>query len=378
MKRDTKPVDKLPVKIRTKLSPKGHKSIYLDIYDKGIRKKEYLKLYLLPEKTEEAKEANKRTMQLAETIRAERVIALQAKKSSFYIPERKELKMPFVDYMAMEISKMEKLRTPNYIRRYKSGESWVRRYDSQTTVEGVNKNWVLGFIRFLSTTPGKYGKLLNQNTAHEYLIYVANILNNAVREGILSSNPTKQLSTSDRPKKYESKRDYLTDAEINKLIAVPSPKKYNNIRNAFLFSCYCGLRYSDIVQLKWKNIVMCDNSIAIDKKLQKTQTMIHLPLNKKAISFLPERTKPNDLVFKLPKSLVTTEAYIKIWSEFAEINKHVTFHTSRHTFAVNILAKGGDIYTLSKLLGHKRVTTTQIYADILDENKKKTMDLLDK
>ena len=93
---------------------------------------------------------------------------------------------------------------------------------------------------------------------------------------------------------------------------------------------------------------------------------------------MPERQKDNDLVFTLPKSMVTTEAYIKVWSEFAQIDKHITFHSSRHTFAVNILAKGGDIYTLSKLLGHKKVSTTQIYAEVLGESKKMTIELLDK
>lgn len=71
------------------------------------------------------------------------------------------------------------------------------------------------------------------------------------------------------------------------------------------------------------------------------------------------------------------ELYIKIWCEFAGINKPVTFHTSRHSFAVNILARGGNIYTLSKLLGYKNITITQIYVDILDKNKRATVDLLD-
>ena len=132
------------------------------------------------------------------------------------------------------------------------------------------------------------------------------------------------------------------------------------------------------MQLKWKNIRATEEGLVIEKKIQKTQRPIYLPLSKKASNILPERGKESDLVFSLPKSMVTVEAYIKVWSEFAGIEKHVTFHTSRHTFAVNILALGGDIYTLSKLLGHKRVATTQIYAEVLDENKKKTMQLLDK
>lgn len=370
-------IDKSPVKLRFKKISGGNRSLYLDIYDNGKRKKEYLKLYLIPEKTEEDRQKNSRTLELAETIRAERILHLQSNKSSFFTPENKEAKIPFVNYMANEIDRMKLLRTENYIRKYKCIESWVRKYDSRTALEEVNRKWVQEFVHFLSITPGKYGRKLNQNTIYVYLIYIANILNNAVREGLIQSNPTKSLTVADRPKKYDTSRAYLTEEEIKRLREVPSPAKYNDIRNAFLFACYCGLRYSDLQKLKWKNIKKTTDGAIIDMKLQKTQTLLYLPLNKTALRLLPERTKDSDLVFNLPKSMVTTEAYIKVWSEFAQIDKHITFHSSRHTFAVNILAKGGDIYTLSKLLGHKRVATTQIYAEVLGESKKRTIELLD-
>lgn len=372
-----KTVDKSPVKLRYKKISGGNRSLYLDIYDNGKRKKEYLKLYLIPEKTEEDREKNSKTLELAETIRAERILNLQSSKSAFFTPENKKAKISFADYMANEIERMKQLRTKNYYRKYKCVETWIRRYDSCTALEEINKKWVQGFIHFLSITPGKYGRKLNQNTIYVYLIYIANILNNAVREGIIVSNPTKSLSISDRPKKYDTSRAYLTEEEIRKLESTLSPGTYNNIRCAFLFACFCGLRYSDIQQLQWKDVKQKDGSATINKKLQKTQTVINLPLNKKALSLLPPKGKDKDLVFTLPKSMVTVEAYVKVWAEFAGIEKHVTFHTSRHTFAVNILAHGGDVYTLSKLLGHKKVTTTQIYAEVLDENKKKTVELLD-
>ena len=372
-----KTVDKSPVKLRYKKISGGNRSLYLDIYDSGKRKKEYLKLYLIPERTEEDRNKNSKTLELAETIRAERIINLQSNKSAFFTSKNKKARISFADYMANEIERMKQLRTKNYYRKYKCVETWIRRYDSCTALEEVNKKWVQGFIHFLSITPGKQGRKLNQNTIYVYLIYIANILNNAVREGLIVSNPTKSLSISDRPKKYDTSRAYLTEEEINRLKNVPSPTKYNDVRRAFLFACYCGLRYSDLQQLKWKNIKKTADGATIDMKLQKTQNLLYLPLNKTAIQLLPERQRYNDLVFTLPKSMVTTEAYIKVWSEFAQIDKHITFHSSRHTFAVNILAKGGDIYTLSKLLGHKRVSTTQIYAEVLGESKKRTIELLD-
>lgn len=369
--------EKSPVKLRQRKLANGNVSLFLDIYEGGQRRKEYLKLYLIPEINDAAKEQNKNTLKVAETIKVERILNIQSKKSSFFTAENSALKLPFVEYMEKEIEKYKGIRTKNYIRRYTSSVKWVKRYDDKTPLCDINTLWIQRYIHFLSVTPGKYGKILNQNTIHEYLIYIANILNNAVREGLIQSNPTKKLSLADRPKKYESKREFLTQEEIKKMIDVPTIDKYNNIRNAFLFSCYCGLRYSDIQQLKWKDIKETKEGMIVEKKLQKTQTMLYLPLSKKASSFLNTRKTDTDFVFNLPKSMATVEMYIKLWSEFAKIDKHVTFHTARHTFAVSILTCGGDIYTLSKLLGHKKISTTQIYADILEETKKKTVDLLD-
>jgi site-specific recombinase XerD len=253
----------------------------------------------------------------------------------------------------------------------------VKRFDATTSLEHINKLWIQRFIYFLTTAPGTHGKTLNPNTTHEYLLYVANTLNTAVRKGIIQSNPTKSLSASDRPKKYETKRAFLTFDEIKKLLNTPSPSKYNPIRQAFLFSCFCGLRYSDLQQLKWCHILNTKEGVIIDKQIQKTKERLVLPLSNIATRFLPERREQDSLVFTLPKSIATTEMYLKVWTEFAGIDKHVTFHTARHSFAVNILTNGGDIYTLSKLLGHKKVATTQIYADVLEKTKQKTMNLLD-
>lgn len=130
--------DKSPVKIRLKKLTNGNKSLFLDIYDNGIRKREYLKLYLIPEKSEAAKEANEKTMAIAETIRAERVISIQAGRSMFF-DARKEARIPFADYMADEIKRMQKVRTKDYIRRYKCGEGWVRRYDDKTLLCDINR-----------------------------------------------------------------------------------------------------------------------------------------------------------------------------------------------------------------------------------------------
>lgn len=371
-----KNIDKSPVKLRKRKLQNGSSSLYLDIYIDGVRKREFLKLYLISDKSAKAREQNKKTLEVANAIRAERLYNIQLGKEA--TPKKdKMLNISFVEYMENEVTKIKDLRTPSYIKRYRTGISWVKRYKEDTLLKDIDKEWIQGFIHFLTVTKGKHGKLLNQNTIHEYLLYVANILNNAVREGIIQASPMKNLSSADRPKKYGGKRAFLTSEEVQRLMLSPSPAKYNPIRLAFLFSCFCGLRYSDLLQLRWEHIIQKDNEVVICKKIQKTQDMLYLPLNATAINLLPERGSPEQLVFELPKSISTTEMYIKVWTEFAQIDKHVTFHTARHTFAVGILTCGGDIYTLSKLLGHKNVTTTQIYADILGETKQRVVNLLD-
>ena len=369
--------EKSRVRLRSKKLSGGNSSLYLDIYYNGVRHKEYLKMYLVPERTKDAREKNKRTLELAERVRAERDYSIQ--HSTFSSQETNNTGgegVLFVDYMEEEVNRMESLRSKNYIRRYRTGIKWVRKYDSSVYLININKEWLTGFIQFLSTIKSHNGRLLNSNTIHEYLIYVANILNIAVREGLIESSPMKKLCTADKPKKYESKREYLTLEEIRMLSTTPSPSKYNDIRCAFLFSCFTGLRYSDIIQLRWLHLIYNKEGVFIDKQMQKTKERLVLPLNDTAISFLPPKGGSKEPVFSLPRSLSTTEMYLKVWTEFAGIDKHVTFHTARHSFAVNILSSGGDIYTLSRLMGHKRVSTTQIYADILDTTKKKTIDLL--
>ena len=374
---------KSPVKLRRRKLQNGNSSLYLDIYADGKRVREFLKLYLIQEKTQKAREQNKKTLEVAETIKAERVLSIQSSKSVTLkeaIQKEKHASngaIAFVEFMEKMLSSLKDIRTEDYIRRYKVGIDWVRKYDSAASLADIDKEWLQGFIHFLSHTKGKHGKFLNPNTQHEYLIYVANMLNIAVRKGYIPYSPTKYLSSSEKPKKYETRKSFLVIDEIKKLMSTVTPERYTPIRNAFLFSCFTGLRYSDLLQLKWKHIIEQDSHIFIYKSIQKTKEMLQLPLNDISTHFLPDRQSDNSLVFDLPKSISTTEMYVRIWAEFAGIKKDVTFHTARHTFAVSILSRGGDIYTLSKLLGHKNVSTTQIYADIVEESKQKTMNLLD-
>ena len=168
-----------------------------------------------------------------------------------------------------------------------------------------------------------------------------------------------KIKNEDKPKRNRTERDYLTIKELTRLVHTPF---YNTLlRKAFLFSCFCGLRHCDIIALRWEDI-----------------EAISLPLCSEAIKHLPDRRNApeTEKVFAGLVSLGRSNVILHKWVEQAGISKHVTFHTARHTHATMMLTLGVDLYTVSKLLGHTNIQTTQIYAKLVDESKKKAIDLI--
>ena len=111
--------------------------------------------------------------------------------------------------------------------------------------------------------------------------------------------------------------------------------------------------------------------------MQKTQKIVNVPLSNEALRCLEKKEDPNELLFVLPTSDATINYHIKKWMKKADINKKISFHCSRHTFATMMITLGADIFTTSKLLGHANITTTQIYSKIIDKKKVEAVNLVD-
>ena len=238
----------------------------------------------------------------------------------------------------------------------------------------IGLNYCQGFARYLAQADNARTQIprpLSINTQKKLLIQLETILNKAVRSGLLPSNPCSELDFSF--KKTLPKRHYLTHEEIQRLQHTRCRNEI--IKNAFLFSCFCGLRWSDIKSLEWEDIQAYGPRWAISKQMVKTGEWVFLPLSESAQSFLPPKNNCG-IVFSLPTP-AWVNAVIREWALLAGIQKKVTFHTARHSFATLLLTVGADIYTTSKLLGHTRLSTTQIYAQIMDEKKRRTVMLLD-
>lgn len=249
------------------------------------------------------------------------------------------------------------------------------------TLTDVDKAFCVGYGEYLCKVMSRKNKHcpakpLSSGTRDIYFKGLSTALNVAVKEGHIQQNPMHLIDRAEIiGKNTPTERVYLTAEELRTLINAHCRRE--DVRNAFLFSCMCGLRWSDINALKWGDIHTSGEDWRVEIRMIKTRELLYLPLSEEAKNFLPEKGEKDDTdyIFALP-GLDCAENVIKDWTESAGIAKHVTFHCARHTFATLMLTQGADLYTTSKLLGHTDVKTTQIYAKIVDAKKAEAVNLL--
>jgi len=387
---------KEPVSVRFKDLKNGSKSIYLDIYRDGVRSYEFLKLYLIPERTEADKTANALALDSANAIKAQRVREIVSREAG--LSDRKAERILLLDWMkqrldgALKAAREAGRTTANNADSIRTARLHLGRYiDARykgrpITLAAVDKAFCVGFVQFLKGSsrmrtnkdgelePIKDGGKLSANSCNLYFSKLVAALNEAVKKGLIRSNPANLLETEQRARLEQAERAYLTADEIRTLSLTPCPNA--QVRDAFLFSCMCGLRWSDIKALTWGRINTSGETWQVETRMQKTQRLLYLPLSDEARKFLPERGDkgPEDLVFTLP-GFQTTNKDVKKWAQRAGITKDVTFHCARHTFATLMLTLGADLYTTSKLLGHSDIKVTQVYAAIIDKKKQDAVNL---
>lgn len=364
---------KEPIRLRQRQTSKGLTSLYLDIYLDGKRTYEYLKLYLVPERTREDKQKNKETLRLAEAIRAKRVVDLQngeyGFKSSF-----KENTLFFPYYCSMVESRMGEDTKGNW-GNWRSCLKHLEKYESnrKITFKDITPEWVQGFKDYLEKDAKAWSQdyrrrldyhPLARNSRVSYFNKLKACLNKAFEERIIPVNPARGIEAI---KAEEGNRMYLTLEEIQ--ILARTECSYPAVKKAFLFSCLTGLRRSDIQKLTWAEVHQQGDFTRLIFKQKKTKGQEYLDISPQAAELMGDRGNPDDKVFEDFLTPGATNNAVQMWVMKAGIKKTITFHCARHTFAVLMLDLGTDIYTVSKLLGHKLLSTTQIYAKVLDKNK---------
>ncbi len=378
MAKAKKPKLKEPVKIRTKQLLDGSESYYLDIYYKGKRSYEFLKLYHLPEISSRIKEQNRLTLETVEAIKSKRILEIIGGEYDKKKANGKS-KMLLMDWL--ETYREEKRRKG--MRGINVVESLVVIVDKfignkKVRMQDVDKNFCLKYIDWLKNEYiSQYGKQLSPQSVYNYINYLNVALNAASRAGVIEKNPFMSLSPSDKVRAARGKREYLTIDELKVLMDTDCPNAL--VKQAYLFSCYCGLRLSDIYNIKWKDITCNNGQWMASVVMRKTASPIFIPLSEQARKWLPKRKNTNNEANVFDG--LYTEPNINIilaeWVKKAGITKKITFHTSRHTFATLMLTLGTDLYVTSKLLGHANVRTTQVYAKVIDSKKIEAMNKID-
>ncbi|MBQ3679757.1 MAG: site-specific integrase [Paludibacteraceae bacterium] len=359
---------KEPVRLRQRRTPTGLISLYLDIYEKGHRTYEYLRLYLVPEKTRADKEKNKQTLQLADAIRAKRVVELRNGQYGFRSFKPQTL---FFDYFLSYIERKKKKniggsKTLCCQACYQHLIIYERR--KSITFSEITPEWVEGFKRYLQNDAVNIRKLkgtkLSYNSAWAYYQELRSCIKEAVSDGIITENPARRIDTIRRK---DAQRMYLTIDEVKLLAKTECSDE--DVKSMFLFSCLTGLRHSDIKKMKWREVHQQGEFTRIIFTQQKTSGQEYLDITAEAAALMGERKGDDEAVFNDVFCLNKTNSVIKDWVARAGITKYITFHCARHTFATMMLDLGTDLFTVSKLLGHREISTTQIYAKVLDKNK---------
>ena len=378
----TKSKVKTPIKIRCKELKDGRKSIYLDTYIKGNRSYEFLSLFLQPETDEKTVRKNAATMHKAEKIVKERLREWkrlqQFEDAAIISAEEKPIdpkEMLLSDWMDAfyEIQKKAGVKNIDIIKRL---QKITVDFDSEARLCDINRDYCLRFVDYLRSLKQKNGEPFASKTQAGFLTELGTVLNAAIRAGHILKNPVTELSSCERIKTKESIRDYLTIDEIKALIKTPCESDI--VKSAYLFSCYCGLRLGDVKALRWKDIQKNGENAIIETRMAKTRRIIHLPLGRQALKWLPEKenAKADDYVFEALKDN-DLHKYLQPWADDAGIKKKVTFHTARHSFATMLLTLGVDLYTASKLLGHTSIRHTQRYARIVNQKKEDAVNRID-
>lgn len=363
------------MKVTLRQRHKGNKiAFYLDYYDKGKRRLEYLDVYLIPEPTDrklnkEEKQFNNRNEEIAKNIRAKKHLEIANGEYGFLNSDK--LKASFIQYVEL-LAEARKDSAGNY-GNWDSALKYLKKFEpSDITFAKIDAVWLRGFKEYLQKKARtKRNEPLSQNSQYSYFGKIKAALKQARKDDIIKYNPSEQV---DSIPQEETEIQFLTENEFRKLSQTPC--EIYILGKAFIFSCLTGLRFSDVEKLTWNEVQEPEEDKTskemkytirfIQKKTKGAETHY---ISKSAFDLIGTRGKPNEKVFEGLKYSAWYNLKLQQWIMQAGISKTITFHCARHTYATLLITKGVDLYTVSKLLGHKNIRATQVYAKVIDEKR---------
>lgn len=367
---------RIRVTLRKKKISNGKQSLYLDFYPPFFNsesgeysRREFLKLYLITKPSSQIEKIlNTENLHRAELICSRR--QNEVNKEFIYTPfeleelRKKEIgRKSFLEFFKKEASLRNRKNLALWESAIKHFENFI--LDKDILFEEVNSELIEDFKSYLLQTKSirNIDKKLSQNTALSYFSKVKATLRKAYKLNMLQADVNSQVEGI---KENESERDHLTLEESIALYNTHCRKEI--VKTVSLFSLLTGIRYSDIAKLKWNDIHSTAQGHFIRFRQQKTQKNEMMPISEHAYRLLADHPNEGEIVFEGLKKW-DVDRLLPIWISDAGINKHITFHCFRHTYATLQISAGTDLFTVSKMLGHKSIKTTQIYAKLVDSKK---------
>ena len=341
-------------------SKSGKAWIYLDSYTHGRRKREALQLFCYTRpKNAQQRDHNRETKALAEETRTKRQLAVMAGEHD--LDARFKADADFVEFFEVQSEKKHRLwaTVVYHLKIFARGPVSFREID---------EGWIEEFSDYLLEHVAK-------NTARTYLNKIKACLNIAVRHRIIRENPFRYVKPLNVPES-EIKRSYLSEESLHKLVQTPC--KDAEVKRAFLFACFVGLRLSDVIRLRWKDVDLADASLSIIQK--KTKERVTISLHETALQLIGHPKSPETQIFAVPlwKNEHGGKAWeiLKVWGKRAGIPEEISFHSSRRTFATRGITAGLDIYTVKELLGQTEIRSTQLYVKLVNSARRSAIDKL--
>jgi integrase len=275
----------------------------------------------------------------------------------------------FIEYFELAAKKRHAQSSKSIRTNWKRTHELLKLYAGDTLpFSKIDNRLAEDFRIFLLSSPcgGNKQGTISKNTAATYFSIFKAALKQAFVDGYLTVDLSAKIKGI---QEQETRREFLTVEELNALAATPCEQ--DTMKRAALFSALTGLRHCDIQKMRWKEIQLDGDQARLNFTQQKTKGVEYMPISMQALELCGESRKPEQLVFENLPDPSWISKPLKRWIESAGITKKITFHCFRHTFATLQLSNGTDIYTVSKMLGHTNVKTTQIYAKVVDEKKEK-------
>jgi integrase/recombinase XerD len=357
------------VVLREKQLADGTLSLYLDIYRSGKRTYEFLKLYVNPKaRTPIERQANKETYQLADDIRLKRESEMNHGEFGFVAPHRKKIDfLLWADDYIETYSKQDKRNMQGALNNFKRYiENKGIKQSKGLEPKKITPDLITGFAEYLESISKGEG-------AHSYFARFKKMLRQATKENLFIKSPADDIFIS---VSRGLSKDVLTVDEIRLLAGTDCPN--DAVKRGFLFSCLTGLRFVDVNRITFANVDFTNKFIKVSQaKVKGEAKQVTINLNKSALKLIGEPGKPDEKIFNLPSHTGCLKG-LNVWCKRAGINKHITWHCARHSFAVNLLSTDRvNIKTVQGLLGHSSLAHTTIYTRVIDQKKLEAVNLIE-